>query len=104
MAVNSCFVVESNRLLWGNWLVSLLGEGGKLQKMIGTFVCMLMSSPQSLSCLWPYSLTGLVMSFRFSAHPVLIPSSIGRDGNNTPLIRLIYRDGSFLCPKCERAI
>jgi len=28
---NSCFVVYSNQLLWGNWFVLLVGEGGELR-------------------------------------------------------------------------
>jgi len=55
--LNNCFVVGSNRLLWGNWLVFLLGEGVTLVLMV-------------------------IFAYRTS-----------REGNNTPLVKLIYRDG-----------
>lgn len=55
--LNSCFVTNSNRLLWGNWAVFLSGEGVTLILM-GIF------------------------AYRTS-----------REGNNTPLVKLMYRDG-----------
>ncbi|KAF9649434.1 hypothetical protein BDM02DRAFT_3113855 [Thelephora ganbajun] len=54
---NSCLVVQSNRLLWGNWFVLLLGEGATLILMV-------------------------IFTYRTS-----------REGSNTPLVRLICRDG-----------
>lgn len=38
-----------------------------------------------------------------SGTEVLMPGSIVREGNNTTLVRIIHRDGSFLCLRCKRA-
>ncbi|KAF9781697.1 hypothetical protein BJ322DRAFT_1161529 [Thelephora terrestris] len=57
MQLNNCFVVDSNRFLWVDWLVFLLGEGVALILMV-------------------------IFAYRTS-----------REGNNTPLVKLIYRDG-----------
>ena len=99
---NSCFVLSSNQFLWVNWLVLLVGEGGELRQITGFFHHS--SGFQLHSPSLSPSPTGLVCPSPSRARPSLKPLFTARAGNDLPLIKLICRDGSSLCPRHQPAI
>ena len=89
-------MVYSNQLLWGNWFVLLVGEGGELWQTTNPsiahgdlVVLILMATFAYRNCnLFPVSCVCLALILAFTV------GSLAR----TPLTQVICRDGSFLCP------
>ena len=89
-------MTHSNRLLWGNWFLLLLEEGGKLRHTVTPVCALLIEVPVTLTLMVAFAYRTCSFFPVLCACPVLMLDFTARGGGNTPLTKVICRDGSFL--------